>query len=75
MKRQIAIFAILHKNELDLGDRLALRFVAQELPGYYDQVEGFFRRQGHEPVLFLTQQQANGRWSSRALTCASIAAR
>jgi hypothetical protein len=35
-----------HKNELDLGTRLALRFVAQELPALYDQVEGFFRRKG-----------------------------
>ena len=35
-----------HKNDLDLGRSLALRFVAQELPAHYDQVEGFFRRQG-----------------------------
>ncbi|HKR46195.1 MAG TPA: hypothetical protein VJU59_42145 [Paraburkholderia sp.] len=38
--------AIPRKNELDHGRRLALRFVAQELPACYDQVEGFFRRQG-----------------------------
>jgi hypothetical protein len=38
--------AIPHKHELDLGGRLALGFVAQELPACYDQVEGFFRRQG-----------------------------
>jgi hypothetical protein len=38
--------AIPHKNELDLGRGLALRFVAQELPGAYDKVDGFFRRQG-----------------------------
>jgi hypothetical protein len=38
--------AMPHKNELDLGRRLALRFVAQELPGCYDQVGRFFRRQG-----------------------------
>ena len=38
--------AIPHKNELDLGRRLALRFVEQALPARYDQVEGFFRRQG-----------------------------
>lgn len=38
--------AIPHKNELDLGRRLALRFVAQELPTCYDRAEGFFRRQG-----------------------------
>ncbi|CAN7799123.1 hypothetical protein [Paraburkholderia sp. SIMBA_054] len=38
--------AIPHKNDLDLGKTLALRFVAQELPACYDQVEGFFRRQG-----------------------------
>src|SRR5260370_42085357 len=35
-----------HKNDLDLGRGLALRFVAQQLPARYDQVEGFFRRQG-----------------------------
>ncbi|MBC8752760.1 MULTISPECIES: UPF0158 family protein [Paraburkholderia] len=38
--------AIPHKNELDLGRRLALRFVTQELPAHYEQVEAFFRRQG-----------------------------
>jgi hypothetical protein len=38
--------AIPHKNELDLGKSLALRFVAQQLPARYEQVEGFFRRQG-----------------------------
>jgi hypothetical protein len=38
--------AIPHKNDLDLGRGLALRFVAQKLPARYDQVEGFFRRQG-----------------------------
>jgi hypothetical protein len=38
--------AIPHKNELDLGRHLALRFVARELPRRYDQVEDFFRRQG-----------------------------
>jgi hypothetical protein len=35
-----------HKNDLDLGRSLALRFVAQALPARYDQVEGFCRRQG-----------------------------
>lgn len=38
--------AIPHKNELDLGSSLALRFAAQQLPARYDQVEGFFRRRG-----------------------------
>ncbi|OJB25230.1 hypothetical protein [Burkholderia ubonensis] len=38
--------AIPHKSELDLGRSLALRFVAQELTACYDQVDGFFRRQG-----------------------------
>jgi hypothetical protein len=38
--------SIPHRNELDLGRRLALRFVAQALPERYDEVEGFFRRQG-----------------------------
>jgi len=35
-----------HKNELDLGSSLALRFAAQQLPARYDQVEGFFQRRG-----------------------------
>jgi hypothetical protein len=38
--------AIPHKNELDLGRSLALRFIAQALPACYGQVEEFFRRQG-----------------------------
>jgi hypothetical protein len=38
--------AVPHKNDLDLGSRLALRFAAEELPGRYPQIEGFFRRRG-----------------------------
>ena len=38
--------AIPHKNDLDLGRDLALRFVAQDLPGCYERAEGFFRRKG-----------------------------
>ncbi|RQU49423.1 hypothetical protein [Burkholderia cenocepacia] len=38
--------AIPHKNELDLGRSLALRFAIEQLPTRYNQVEGFFRRQG-----------------------------
>jgi hypothetical protein len=38
--------AVPHKNELDLGSRLALRFAAEELPDRYPQIEGFFRRRG-----------------------------
>jgi hypothetical protein len=38
--------SIPHKTDLDLGKRLALRFVASELPGCYGQVAGFFRRAG-----------------------------
>ncbi|MBK3844615.1 hypothetical protein G3A42_43235, partial [Paraburkholderia aspalathi] len=39
--------AIPHRNELDLGRSLALRFVAQHLCGaHYDQIEQYFRRQG-----------------------------
>ena len=33
-----------HKNDLDLGSRLALRFAEDELPGQYRIIEGFFRR-------------------------------
>src|SRR5512134_2398063 len=38
--------AIPHKNELDLGNDLALRFVEERLPDRYVDVEAFFRSRG-----------------------------
>jgi len=38
--------AVPHKNDLDLGSRLVLRFVRQEMPRDYDTVAEFFRRRG-----------------------------
>jgi hypothetical protein len=38
--------AIPHKNDLDLGRNLALRFVAQELPERYGRVKDCFRSRG-----------------------------
>ena len=38
--------AIPHKNELDLGNNLALRFVEEQLPSRVADVEAFFRRRG-----------------------------
>ena len=38
--------AIPDKNELDLGNNLALRFVEEQLPDRYADVEDFFRRRG-----------------------------
>jgi hypothetical protein len=38
--------AVPHKNELDLGNNLALRFVEEKLPDRYSAVESFFRRRG-----------------------------
>jgi hypothetical protein len=35
-----------HKNELDLGNSLALRFVGERLPDRYADVVTFFRRRG-----------------------------
>lgn len=35
-----------HKNDLDLGRHLALRFTEEELPDQYGVVDGFFRRRG-----------------------------
>lgn len=35
-----------HKNELDLGRRLVMRFVAQELPDDYGEVADMFSRAG-----------------------------
>ena len=38
--------AIPHKNDLDLGTNLALRFATEELPERSTTVEGFFRHRG-----------------------------
>ena len=38
--------AVPHKNDLDLGSDLALRFATEELPGLYNRVEEFFRHRG-----------------------------
>ena len=35
-----------HKNDLDLGTDLALRFVEERLPHRYTDVQAFFRRRG-----------------------------
>lgn len=38
--------AIPHKNDLDLGRKLALSFVAQELPNRYAEARDIFRSRG-----------------------------
>ena len=38
--------AVPHKNDLDLGSRLALDFAAAELPDQYETIEGFFGHRG-----------------------------
>jgi hypothetical protein len=38
--------AVPHKNDLDLGSDLALRFAEEELPELYNRVEEFFRHRG-----------------------------
>jgi Uncharacterised protein family (UPF0158) len=38
--------AIPHKNDLDLGTSLALRFADESLPDQYRRIEGFFRSRG-----------------------------
>src|SRR5436190_5374505 len=38
--------AVPHKNDLDLGNRLALRFVEEQLPQRLDTIVDFFRRRG-----------------------------
>ena len=38
--------AVPHKNELNLGRKLALKFSEETLPGSYSQVVGFFRQRG-----------------------------
>jgi hypothetical protein len=37
-----------HKNDLDLGRQLALRFVEERLPAQYNRVADIFRRRGRE---------------------------
>jgi hypothetical protein len=38
--------AVPHRRDLDLGKRLALSFVAEELPGAFDEARDIFRRKG-----------------------------
>jgi hypothetical protein len=38
--------AIPHKNDLDLGSELALRFAAEELPERYARIQEFFHHRG-----------------------------
>ena len=38
--------AVPHKNDLDLGTRLVLDFVAEELPDQHETVQEFFRHRG-----------------------------
>jgi hypothetical protein len=38
--------AVPHRNDLNLGSRLALQFTEEALPGSYSQVAGFFRQRG-----------------------------
>ena len=38
--------AIPHKNDLNLGSELALRFAAEELPDLYTRIDGVFRHRG-----------------------------
>ena len=38
--------AIPHKNDLDLGAKLALRFAAKELPDQYTRIDAFFQHRG-----------------------------
>jgi hypothetical protein len=38
--------ALPHKNDLDLGRRLALSFAEQRLPGDFNRVSGYFRKRG-----------------------------
>ena len=35
-----------HKNDLDLGQQLAMRFVKERLPAQYNRVAGIFRSRG-----------------------------
>jgi hypothetical protein len=38
--------AVPHQNDLDLGKRLVLRFIAQAIPEHYDRVSAIFSRPG-----------------------------
>lgn len=56
--------AIPHKNDLDLGSDLALRFSAEQLPGLYNRVEQFFRHRGAYARFkeLLAPERCLGRW-------------
>jgi len=41
-----AYLEVPHKNDLDLGRQLALRFLNEQLPSKYDQVADIFHRRG-----------------------------
>ena len=60
-----------HKNELDLGTRLALRFADEKAPGLYDQVDGFFRRRGAYARFkdLLARESLLDRWHSFEAEC------
>jgi hypothetical protein len=63
--------AVPHKNELDLGVALALRFTADEVPDQYGRVDEFFRHRGAYARFkdFLAGQGLLDKWYSFEAEC------
>jgi len=67
--------AIPHKNDLDLGASLVLRFASESLPDQYGRIEGFFRKRGAY-ARFKELLAAQGRleqWYAFELKCTEMA--
>ncbi len=69
--------AIPHKNELDLGNQLALRFVEEQLPHRHATVEDFFRHRGAYARFkdLLAAEQCLEKWYSFEAECTERALR
>jgi hypothetical protein len=69
--------AIPHKNDLDLGTSLALRFAAESLPDQYRRIEGFFRSRGAYSRFkdLLTAQGRLEEWYAFEAKCTEAALR
>jgi hypothetical protein len=69
--------AIPHKSELGLGRNLALRFVEENLPSRYDEVEEYFSRQGAYSRFYemLAREGARDAWGEFEADCVHTALR
>jgi hypothetical protein len=69
--------AVPHKNDLDLGNRLALRFAEEQLPHRYASVESCFRHRGAYARFkdLLAAEQCLDKWYAFEAECTERALR